>query len=218
MRPIPQHAFFDLDGTLTDSREGIVKCIQYTLDKLGLPIPPERDLTLWIGARLQDTFAKEMGTTEQSDIDRAMSFYRERYTTVGIYENRIYRGIVALLTELAAQDLALYVVTSKPRVYAIEVIRDIELTPFFKSVYGSELDGARTDKADLIRHVLEQEGMSPETAVMIGDREHDIRAARSNAIAGIGVSWGYGSIEELEKAGAVAICHSPEALPSMLGL
>ena len=157
-----------------------------------------------------------MGSTEKEDIDRAMSFYRERYTKIGIYENRIYESIPELLSRLADVDLSLYVVTSKPRVYALEVVEDIGLSSFFKAVYGSELDGKRGNKADLIRYVLGQEKLSPETAIMIGDREHDIRGAKANQVAGIGVSWGYGSTKELEDAGAIGICPAPEKLPAML--
>ena len=212
----PENIFFDLDGTLTDSSEGIIKCIQHTLTNLGLPSPPEDDLIRWIGPPLQDTFAKTMGTTEQKDIDRAMSFYRERYVEIGIYENKIYDGIFPLLTQLVDKGFTLYVVTSKPWVYAGEVIKSIELKPYFKSVYGSELDGGRTNKADLIGHVLKEEGISPEDTIMIGDREYDILGAKANRVDGIGVSWGYGSIEELESAGAIGICHIPEMLISML--
>jgi len=216
MQSAPKDVFLDLDGTLTDSREGIVKCIRYALTKIGRPVPPEDDLIDWIGPPLQTTFAEEIGATDKSDIDQVMSFYRERYAEIGVYENKIYGGIYDLLTRLRNGEFRLYVVTSKPWVYAERVIEDTGLCSFFESIYGSELDGRRTDKADLIRYVLEQETIRAEHATMVGDRAHDIVGARANDVDGIGVSWGYGSVEELEKAGAIAVCHAPDALPEML--
>jgi phosphoglycolate phosphatase len=208
--------FFDLDGTLTDSREGIIKCIQHALSKMGLPSPPEDDLTGWIGPPLQVTFARQIGAKSQNEVDRVMSFYRERYVEVGIYENRIYDGICDLLSRLRNGRFPLYLVTSKPLVYAQKVIDEIELRSYFECIYGSELDGRRTDKADLIHYVLEKEMIQPENAIMIGDRAHDIVSATANRVEGIGVSWGYGSVEELEEAGAIHICHTPDSLFELL--
>ncbi len=208
--------FFDLDGTLTDSREGIVNCIRYALGKMGLPSPPEGDLIRWIGPPLQVTFARQIDAKSQNDVDRVMAIYRERYVEVGIYENTIYDGIYDLLSGLRDDGFSLYVVTSKPWPYAETVIDEIKLRSYFESVYGSELDGRRTDKADLIRYVLGKEKIQPGNAIMVGDRAHDIVSAIANQVDGIGVSWGYGSVEELQEARAKDICHTPDSLFGLL--
>jgi len=213
--PVTYTLFFDLDGTLTDSREGIIRCIQHALGRMGFPAPPEEDLVHWIGPPLQDTFAAYLNTGK-SDVDRVLTYYRERYTTIGIYENRIYPGIKDLLTGLSDFRLTLYVVTSKPWKYAKTVVDGIGLKGFFKAVYGSEMDGRRTNKADLIRYVRSMEEIQPERTLMIGDREHDILAAHRHAINGIGAAWGYGTIEELVNAGALTICETPSELQAFL--
>jgi len=207
--------FCDLDGTLTDSREGIIRCIRYALERFGSPVPSEESLVHWIGPPLQETFAAYL-SADIADVDRVLSYYRERYAAAGIYENRIYTGIRDMLTELSDSGLRFYVVTSKPWKYAETVVDSIGLMKFFKAVYGSEMDGQRTNKADLIRYIRSREDIRPERTLMIGDREHDILAAQRHAIDGVGVAWGYGSTEELENAGALAVCETPSALQAFL--
>lgn len=204
--------FFDLDGTLCDPREGIVRCIQYALVRSGRATLPEEQLVRFIGPPLHDCFASLLGSTDGISIQRAVDFYRERFIAKGIFENRVYPGITEMLSALENDGYRLFVVTSKPAVFAREILEQSGFMRFFRGVYGSELDGTRADKGELIAHVLERERIHPAGAIMIGDREHDIKSALANGVRPIGVLWGYGSGEELEKAGATALCETPQSI------
>jgi len=203
---------FDLDGTLTDPREGIVRRLRYALEELGHVSPPEAQLTRYIGPPLYESFPVLLGTTDTALIERAVNLYRQRFTTDGIFENNLYPGITDTLSALEAKGYSLYVVTSKPTVFARRIIDHFGLLRFFQNVYGSELDGTRADKTELIGHVLAHENIHPIDAVMIGDRGHDIKGALANGVQSVGVLWGYGSREELTQAGASALCETPETL------
>jgi phosphoglycolate phosphatase len=207
---------FDLDGTLTDPRPGIVGCIRHALDRLGAPCPEDDVLARFIGPPLRRTFATLLATTDASRIEAAMGLYRERFGQSGLYENRVYDGIRAMLDEVRAVGPAAYVVTAKPTVYAERIVRHFALDHYFARVYGVELDGRFDDKADLLAHVLARERLPPDGAVMIGDRAADMMAARANGVRGIGVLWGYGSERELREAGADRLCAEPLALITCL--
>ncbi|MCZ6717871.1 MAG: HAD hydrolase-like protein [Gammaproteobacteria bacterium] len=204
------HVFFDLDGMLTDPKEGITACIKYALSKLEHPIPAMEVLKKCIGPPLHDSFVDILGSVEAAD--RALGLYRQRFGRIGMYENRLYAGVKESLSRLGDQVESMYVVTSKPTVYSEKIIDHFDLTRFFRKVYGSNLDGSLTDKSDLIRFVLESESIAPSAAIMIGDRYHDITGAKENGLRTVGVLWGYGSRQELEDAGADVLCETPKVL------
>lgn len=192
--------FFDLDGTLTDPAPGIVGCMRHAADALG--VDPGENLEQYIGPPLAESFRCILRSMDPQLIAEAIDLYRERFAAVGIFENALYPGIPEMLAELSDAGYELRVVTSKPHVYADRIIDHFELRRWLPKVYGSELDGTRADKRELIGHVLEQEGVTGEDATMIGDRMHDIRGAKAHRLWTIGVLWGYGAEGELEQAGA----------------
>jgi phosphoglycolate phosphatase len=210
------HIFFDLDGTLTDSREGITRCLRHALQNLGYPSPEDPELERYIGPPLHQNFAVLLQSTDSELIARAVSLYRERFATVGLFENVVYPGIEAALTVLQEQQRRLYVVTSKPTVFAKQILDHFGLSGFFRSIHGSELDGTRADKTALIAHVLARENIPAHGAIMVGDREHDVKGALRNAVEAVGALWGYGSRQELLQAGASVLCESPLHLPAEL--
>ena len=204
--------FFDLDGTLCDPREGIVRCLQYALEQLGHAAPPGDELVCYIGPPLYDSFATLLNSSDTQLVKRAVELYRERFVSKGMFENTLYAGIPEALRKLKTEHYQLHVVTSKPAVFARQIVAHFGLERLFHKIYGSELDGTRTDKGDLIAHVLEREQIHPSEAVMVGDREHDIKGALANGVQPIGVLWGYGSRKELTEAGAAVLCETPESL------
>jgi phosphoglycolate phosphatase len=202
--------FFDLDGTLTDPKPGITGSIQYALQKLELPVPTQDELTWCIGPPLRASFVTILGGERLAD--RAVALYRERFSDVGLYENSVYPDIEHVLATLRASPRRLFVATSKPRVFAERIIDHFGLTGHFEYVFGSELDGTRVNKSELLAYAIETTGADASQTLMIGDRSHDIVGARNNGIRGIGVLYGYGSEEELVGAGASHVCASPRAL------
>ena len=203
--------FFDLDGTLTDPKIGITRSIQYALGKLEHPtIPTEDELTWCIGPPLRGSFAKLLGAENSADL--AVSYYRERFSDVGLYENGVYDGIGDVLTTLGQSGRRLFVATSKPHVFAERIIEHFGLRHHFERVFGSELDGTRVDKSHLLQYALQQTSVDPSRAIMIGDRSHDIVGARNNGIRAIGVLYGYGSEDELTAAGALHVCAHPRGI------
>jgi phosphoglycolate phosphatase len=203
---------FDLDGTLTDPFTGITKCIGYALDMLDRESPPTESLHWCIGPPLKDSFAKLLASDDDALTERAIAFYRERFGTVGLFENEVYDGIPEMLEALQKSGHTLYVATSKPVVYAERIIDHFGLHRYFKCIFGSELDGTRSDKKSLISYILQRELMAPSETSMIGDREHDIIGAKENGIFGFGVLWGYGTKDELENSGANAFFKTPREL------
>jgi phosphoglycolate phosphatase len=207
---------FDLDGTLCDPREGIVRCLKYALEQLEQSIPTEDQLARYIGPPLYDSFRALLSSSDAELIERAVGLYRKRFVSKGMFENRVYAGIADALGALQTEGYRLYVVTSKPTVFARRIIDYFGLQPFFQNIYGSELDGTRAGKDELIAHVLAREEIPANNAVMIGDREHDIKGALANGVRPVGVLWGYGSREELNRAGASVLCETPEFLAKHL--
>jgi phosphoglycolate phosphatase len=203
--------YFDLDGTLTDPKIGITRSIQYALDTLGHPAIPSKDELTWcIGPPLRASFTKLLGGEHWSD--RAVSLYRERFADIGIFENSLYAGIADILTALARPGRRLFVATSKPGVFAERIVDHFGLRDHFERVFGSELDGTRSDKTQLLEYALSETSVDPARAIMIGDRSHDIVGARNNGMSAIGVLYGYGSREELREAGALHVCARPHGL------
>ena len=203
--------FFDLDGTLTDPKPGITRSIQYALQKLDHPtIPTEDELTWCIGPPLRASFARILGGEDFAD--RAVALYRERFSDIGLYENGVYDGVSEVLTTLSQSGHRLFVATSKPHVFAERIIAHFGLRPHFEDVFGSELDGRRVDKSDLLQYALKQAAVDPAKTLMIGDRSHDMVGAGNNGMTGIGVLYGYGSRQELIGAGALHLCATPQAI------
>jgi phosphoglycolate phosphatase len=207
---------FDLDGTLTDPRPGLVGSIRYALERLGAACPSDEALASYIGPPLRGTFAALLATTEPGRIEDAMRLYRERYGVAGLFENAVYAGIPETLAELAATTARRYIATAKPAVFARRIADHFGLARHFDGIYGPELDGRFDAKADLIAHLLAAEGVAAANAVMIGDRANDIAAARANRVRSVGVLWGYGSAAELTDAGADALCAAPGDLSACL--
>ena len=200
--------FFDLDGTLTDPKTGITQSINYALTGLGFARQDNDELTWCIGPPLLESFEKLVGDTLATE---ALALFRERFSEVGWQENAIYPGIVATLQQLTEANQSLYVATSKPFVYAEKIIRHFKMDRYFLRIFGSELDGTRARKGELLRFALSE--IEPVArATMIGDREHDIFGAKANRIRSVGVTYGYGSKNELQTAGADVIVNSPGEL------
>ena len=202
--------YFDLDGTLTDPKIGITRSIQYALQKLDLPVPSQDELTWCIGPPLRDSFVTMLGGEKLADL--AVSFYRERFADVGLYENAVYPDIEHILTALKQSHGRLFVATSKAGVFAERIIEHFGLGSYFEQVFGAELDGTRVHKSDLLAYALENAGVKASQALMIGDRSHDMIGARNNGMNAIGVLYGYGSKEELIGAGASHLCATPRAV------
>jgi phosphoglycolate phosphatase len=207
---------FDLDGTITDSRPGIIASLRHALHALGREAPPEAQLLRFIGPPTHDAFPEILDSRDPELVERAIAFYRDRYGAIGLFESTVYPGVAEGLKALATAGHSLWVVTSKPQVYAVQMIEHFGLRSLFVNVYGSELSGVRGNKGDLIAYVVAAEALAPETTWMIGDRKHDILGAKKNAVHAAGVLWGYGARAELEDAGAERIFASMADLVSAL--
>ncbi len=204
---------FDLDGTLTASGPGILASVRHALDRLGEPVPPALDR--FIGPPLLDSFTQLCGMDAQRAWAAVLA-YREHYRVHGQFLNSVYDGIAEALSELAEAGRVLAVATSKAEVYAHSILEHFGLEPYFTTVVGSELDGARARKAEVVAEALVRLGASPNTAVMIGDRSHDVVGARAVGVHSLGVLWGYGSADELADAGADALVATPRDLVVLL--
>jgi phosphoglycolate phosphatase len=205
------NVLIDLDGTLTDSKRGIVACIQHALRAMGREIPEEASLIKYVGPPLMTSF-REMLQSNESDAERALTSYRERFVDVGMFENDVYPGIPEALQSLRDRGARLFLATSKPEVYARRILDHFNLSRHFVDIYGSELDGRLTDKVELIAHALKASGVDRRLTTMVGDRMHDALGARSNGVGIVGVLWGYGSREELSGAGVERFLDKPQEL------
>ena len=201
--------FFDLDGTLTDSGEGIINCAILALEHFGLPIPSREALRVFVGPPLDQSFINHGVPADKTE--EAIRVYRSRYTTVGKFENFPYPGVEELLQKLKNAGYRLFVATSKPEGMSVEILEKFQLAHYFEKICGATLDGSRSHKADVIAYLLGQvDGV--ENVVMVGDTSFDVIGAKAHGIPTIGVSWGYGKVSDMEDAGAVSIAHSMEEL------
>ncbi len=207
---------FDLDGTLTNPYQGITRCISHALEKMGRTSPPQMSLRWCIGPPLKDSFTKLLAVDDDNLAEKALSLYRERFSSIGLYENELYEGITETLGTLQEIGHTLFVATSKPGIYAKRIIDHFGLQKYFKNIHGSELDGTRVDKTSLISYILQTESIIPSETIMIGDRKHDMSGAKANDVCGIGVLWGYGTKDELEESGAYSCITHPGELISVL--
>jgi len=206
------NVLLDLDGTLTNPEQGIVACIRHALDVLERTVSADVDLTRYIGPPLADAFREILATNDRAEIEAAVAAYRARFGTIGLFENELYAGIPEALEALTARNARLFLATSKPRVYAVRIVEHFGLAKFFTGLYGSELDGTRTDKGELIAHILATERLEPSDTVMIGDRKHDVIGALRNRVRPLGALWGFGTLEELRAAGAAGFLEKPTDL------
>ena len=204
---------FDLDGTLTDSGEGIINCAALALSHFGISVPDRQALRAFVGPPLDETFQK-FGVPAHLT-DEAIAVYRSRYTTVGKFENTPYPGIRELLEALHSQGHRLYVATSKPETLSAEILEKFDLARYFERICGATLDKSRSKKEAVISYLL---GLmeTKDNMIMVGDTAYDVIGANANGIPTIGVSWGYGDVAQMQQAGAVAIAHTPDMLMNLL--
>lgn len=210
-----QSILFDLDGTLTDPKEGITKSVEYALNKFDIQVKDLEELIPYIGPPLYDSFIELHNFSEEQAL-QAVVFYRERYSTIGLFENMVIDGIPQLLEGLKKCGYTLYVATSKPTIFADQILKHYKIDHYFEHVGGSNLDGTRSKKKEVIQYVLDQNAIHPEEALMIGDREHDIIGAIGCGVESIGVTFGYGPKEELERAGADHIAYRVEEIADII--
>lgn len=206
-----RYFLFDLDGTVADTGEGIMKSAQYALDAFGIHDEPEEKLRRFVGPPLHLSFQRFYGLSEE-DAQRAVEKYRERYRTKGVFESPLYPGMKELLCRLS-QEAQVCLATSKPLFFAGQILQMREIEPFFSVIVGAEMDGTRTDKGEVIDEVLRRLGNPPlEEAVMIGDREQDVLGAKSRDVESVGVRYGFSFPGELERAGAAYVVSTVEEL------
>lgn len=209
-----KYLLFDLDGTLTDSAEGILNSVKYALDTMGFDMPerPER----FLGPPLYDSLAEFCGMNEEQVLE-GVRLYRERYSDIGLFENRVYEGVPEMLDRLREGGKELFVATSKPETFAVRILEKFGLSDRFRIIGGADINGSRNEKWEVIEYVLEKAGVtSREEVLMIGDRKHDIIGAHKTGLKCLGVLWGYGTREELTEYGADFFADTPQDVADML--
>ena len=207
---------FDLDGTLTDPALGITNSVAYALEKMGITPPERKKLLKFIGPPLAESFEKYYGLSKK-DSYKAVDIYREYFAPKGIFENTVFEGVSKMLKNLKNAGKTIALATSKPIIFADKILKHFDLFDYFDLTVGSNLDGTLTDKAEVISVVLKKLNITDtETTVMVGDRSHDIIGGAKNNIKTIGVTFGYGSEEELINAGTTKIVHSVSELENLL--
>jgi len=204
---------FDLDGTLTDSGEGIINCAILALEHFGIAVPDREALRVFVGPPLEKTF-REFGIPADKT-DEAIRIYRSRYIPIGKFENTPYPGIREMLQTLRAHGHRLFVATSKPESMSVEILEHFDLAEFFTDICGATFDGSRSTKEDVISYLLAENATSGQV-IMVGDTVYDILGAQAHGIPAIGVDWGYGSTQDMIHAGASAIASTTEELLLLL--
>ena len=200
---------FDLDGTLTDPGEGITNSVAYALGKYGIEVTDKKELYKFIGPPLKDSFMKYYGFSEEEAI-KAIEYYREYFRDTGIFENKVYEGVVDMLEAIHAEGKKIVLATSKPEEFAVRILQHFGLKKYFNVVAGASMDSSRSKKGDVIAYAISLcDDFDKDKSIMIGDREHDILGAKENGLKSLGVLYGYGSEEELKKAGADYIVSTP---------
>ena len=208
------HILFDLDGTLTDPQEGIINSVQYALKRFGV-VKENHELLYFIGPPLHKSFEEIFGTEEKAF--EAVDVYREYYTVKGIFENKLYEGISELLEELGKNNKTLHIATSKPTKFAEQILHHFNIHHHFRIIMGSNMDGTRTDKQEVIQEILNQlPEHSAENCVMIGDRKYDVIGAKHHGIDSISVAFGYGTLEEIKNAEPTYIAEKVNDLKKLL--
>lgn len=210
-----KNILFDLDGTIVDSKEGILHSVIYALEKMGEPIPENKELLSFIGPPLSVSFRSFCGMDEARAL-QAVAYYREKYTQHGVFEFSVYGGVETMLKKLSSSGRRLYLATSKPEVFASEILERAGLDGYFTAICGSLIPSGRDTKTEVIAYLLEKEGLSLEDTVMVGDRSYDVEGAHELGMIAIGASYGYGGTKELNRAGAEAVAASPKELTSII--
>ncbi|MBO7365027.1 MAG: HAD hydrolase-like protein [Lachnospiraceae bacterium] len=212
-----RYCMLDLDGTVTDSSPGIINSVLYALSRMGIREEDREKLKAFVGPPLSESFGTLYGMGAE-EAARAISLYRAYYAPKGIYENAVYEGVPAMLEALRAAGKKVVLVTSKPELFAVRILEHFGLSGLFDGVYGATMDEVtRSEKIDVMRYAMRDLGIrDPGEAVMAGDRKYDVEAANALGIPSVGVLYGYGSREELERAGAAFLAESPEALAGLL--
>ncbi|MBS7578137.1 MULTISPECIES: HAD family hydrolase [unclassified Enterococcus] len=203
--------FFDLDGTLTNSQEGIINSIIYSLKKLNREIPNEKILKEMIGPPLINGFADILQIPDD-ELEAAVAFYREYFSEKGLFENQVYAGIIDLLKQLTKENHVLAVATSKPEIFAKKILKHFQLEQYFSTIVGATLDGSQSQKDEILAQAILNTRANKKQSVMIGDRRHDAIGANHNHIPCIGVTWGFGSVEELKENGVYQIANHPNEI------
>ena len=204
---------FDLDGTLTDSGEGIINCVIYALERFGLPIPCRDSLRYFVGPPLHESFIKQGVPSERAE--EAVAIYRERYVPIGMFENTLYSGVREMLETLKAEGYTLYVASSKPEWMCVEILKHFDLAKYFEMICGATMDTSRTNKEAVIEYLIRENGRS-DNMIMVGDTKFDVIGAKAHGIPCIGVSWGYGAVEDMRDAGAAFIADTMKQLEAFL--
>lgn len=207
-----RNILFDLDGTLSDSAEGIINCATLALEYFNLPVPSKEEMRVFVGPPLRDTFVK-FGVSKEN-AEKAVEVYRSRYIPVGIYETSLYSGSKEMLEDLKQKGYNLYLATSKPESMAIEVLKFLKIYDYFDLVCGATLDKSRDSKSDVIDYLLKQTGIKE--AIMVGDTAFDVLGAKEHGIKTVGVSWGFGTVEEMKQSGAIAVANTADELVEIL--
>ncbi len=211
-----KYILFDLDGTLTDSREGIINSVVYALKKFDIEVENLDSLIPFIGPPLLDSFQKYYHFSPEKAAE-ALVYYREYFSVKGIFENQVYDGIKELLETLKARGYELLLATSKPEEYAKRIMDHFELSPYFSFIGGASMDEKRSSKSAVIHYVLTDNQITDlSEVIMVGDREHDVKGAKANGLEVIGVLFGYGSLEELQESGADYIAELPKDIAGIL--
>ena len=213
-------ALVDLDGTLTDSAPGIIASIEHAYDALDIPRPSEEELALFVGPPIEESVVRH--GVPHDRVPELITAYRSAFTRGGMFDNSVYDGIVDALTALRAAGLRLCVATSKPELFARQIVEHFDLDGYFEAVCGASMDGSRSTKADVVAHALEsmaatEEGLpDPDRIIMVGDREHDVLGARAHGIPTISVAWGYAPAGEIDEAAPLAVVETPDELVKVL--
>ncbi|HFU4377672.1 TPA: HAD family hydrolase [Streptococcus suis] len=210
-----QTILFDLDGTLTDSGQGILHSVAYALDQMGIDEPDLANLQRFIGPPLYESFSR-FYQLNPADTQAAVDAFRVYFKDKGMFENQLYDGILPLLESLKQAGKTLAIATSKPEVFAKQILEYFDIAHYFDVIAGASLDSSRISKTDVISYALTQLDYDPQITIMVGDREHDIEGAQANQLASIGVLYGYGNRQELEEAGARWIIETVPDLHKLL--
>jgi phosphoglycolate phosphatase len=205
----------DLDGTLTDPKPGILNCVRHAMEQLGHDCPPQDELLWFIGPPLRKSFQTLLNCTLE-DAEEAVTIYRERFGTIGLLENDVFEGVSDLLAEQSSLEKRLFIASTKPHVYIHPILEHFEIKHWFEGVYGSELDGTRAVKSDLLQYIFNELNLDPHKTVMIGDRVHDMDAAKAVGVTSVWVDYGYGDEAERDAAKPNHICNSIEELSALL--
>lgn len=211
-----QYILFDLDGTLTDPGQGITNSVIYSLNKMGIEETDRQKLYKFIGPPLVDSYMKYYGF-EKETADKAVELYREYFKVKGLYENEVYDGVSEMLYDIRKLGIKTLVATSKPEVFAIEILKHFNLFDKFDFVAGATLDGKRIKKADVIKYACDSLGIDDySVCLMVGDREHDVVGAKEHSMKCCGVTYGYGSFDELKNSGADYIVNNPKEILELI--